>query len=206
MIGGKRRALTILACVLAAGICAPASFAVAASWAEVGDAGDLPATAQSTFVLGPMPSLGTSIGSITGTLSSSTDRDMYRICKVATSASSATTVGTPGTLSDSQLFLFTGVGLGILANDDDDPSGTLRSTLPAAALPALGFGAYNLAISGFDADPVSVGGLIFPSTPFGGVFGPTGPGGGSPIIGWSGAGQSGTYQINLTGFRFCGGL
>ena len=198
--GAKRRPLTVLACVLAAGIIAPAAFA--ASWAEgtsgTGDAGELPATAQrpSSSLFGPTPFIA--LDTISGTLSSSTDRDMYRICKLPAGSASATTVGTPGTLSDTQLFLFNGSGLGVRANDD---SVGLRSTLPSEV---LGWGVYYLAVSTFDSDPVSVGGLIFPSTPFTGVFGPTGPGGGSPISGWQGLVGTGTYTISLTGWQVCG--
>lgn len=117
---------------------------------------------------------------------------------------SATTVGTPGTLVDTQLFLFNSTGFGVYANDDDPGGGTFGSTLPAGdphspTTPGL----YYLAISSFDLDPVSVGGLIFPNSPPTGVFGPTGPGGGDPISGWVGFGfGNGTYTISLTGARF----
>jgi hypothetical protein len=205
--GAKRRPLTILACMLAVGIVAPAAAAGTGTWAEgtngTGDAGDLPSTAQRPVLLSS-PSPVNTLTSISGTISTSLDRDMYRVCRLVTGAASATTVGTPGTLSDTQLFLFLSLvsgAFGLEANDDSAAS--LRSTLPPEVLSS---GVYYLAISGFDADPVSVGGEIFPDFPFDGVYGPTGPGGASPIIGWSGSGGTGTYTINLTGWYFCGGL
>lgn len=161
-----------------------AQAAHAITFNEVGDAGDLPAISQAAGVLPVLTQIAGSIGG-------STDADMYAITISTAGLLSATTVGTPGTLSDTQLFLFSFSGAGLLANDD---SSTLRSTLPGTAVSP---GLYFLAISGYDRDPVSAGGLIFPSSPFTTVFGPTGPGGASPIIGWAGTGGTGTYTIDL---------
>jgi Ca2+-binding RTX toxin-like protein len=178
---------------LALAVLVPAASAVTVT--EVGDAGDLPATAQVATGLGP-------VDTITGTISSSSDADMYRIGITGGGTFSATTVGTPGTLSDTQLFLFDASGFGVEANDDCPGTGSVRSCLPAGGLSPSAGGIYYLAISSFDRDPVSPGGLIFPSFPFDGVFGPTGPGGGQAISGWSGSGGSGTYTIQLTGATF----
>jgi hypothetical protein len=156
-------------------------------FAEFGDAGDLPGVAQAAGVLPVLTRISGSIGS-------STDADMFAITVSTFGRVSATTVGTPGTLFDPQLFLFAFPGTGRLANDDS--MFTLQATLPGTLLQP---GLYFLGISAFDRDPVSAGGLNFPSTPFSGVFGPTGPGGGSPIIGWEGTGFStpGTYAVDL---------
>lgn len=153
-----------------------ASTALAALWAEVGNAGDLPATAQVPAGVGALTS-------ISGALGSDTDADMYRIWVTGGGTFSATTVG--GASFDTQLFLFYSSGMGVYANDDS--AGGLQSTLPASNLltPAAA-GIYYLAISGYDRDPESPGGLIFPTSPFTDVHGPTGAGGGSPISGWSG--------------------
>jgi hypothetical protein len=196
MMGAKRWPLTVLACVLAVGIVAPA--AAAATWAEVGDAGQLPATAQRpvSTALGPMP--GNALTEITGTIAGTAGADMYRICKLGNSNSSATTAVAPGTLGDPQLFLFNTGGFGLQGNDDIAIA-DLQAELPPTF---FSFGVYYLAISGYNADPVSVGGLIFPDT-FPGVVGPTGPGGGSPISDWVGTEGTGTYRITLTGYYFC---
>jgi hypothetical protein len=189
----KRRPLTILACVLAAGIAAPV--AAADTWAEVGDAGQLPSTAQIPFRLPPL--FAVPLTEITGTLAGTSGADMYRICKIPGGLSTAQTDINPGTADDTQLFLFNNIGMGLLFNDDIN--GTRLSSLGNFVAP---LGAYYLAVSAYNSDPVSVGGLIFPDT-FPGIFGPTGPGGGSPIIGWVGTGGTGTYRITLTGWVFC---
>ena len=159
-----------------------------AQWFEVGDAGDLPGTAQAVLT-GPL-------ATISGFLDFS-DADMYCITIDDPSIFSASTLGLVN--FDSQLFLFHPDGMGIVFNDDTAGFG-VQSRLPAGhpLITVLSPGPYLLAISGFDHDPVSVGGAIFPDT-FPGVFGPTGPGGGSPVIGWSGDGGSGFYTIRLTG-------
>ena len=172
-------------------ICVLSTTSWAATWSEVGDAGSLPGTAQGTGA-GPGP-----LTSISGTVAASGDADMYQIFISSPGTFSATTVGTPGTLNDTQLFLFDAGGLGIYANDDTSP--TFRSTLPAGnANSPTTPGLYYLVISGFDVDPTSSGGEIFDDS-FTGVHGPTGPGGGSPISGYSGGSGTGTYTINLTG-------
>jgi hypothetical protein len=187
---GSIALVTILAC---------GSVALADTWSEVGDAGNLPATAQ-------VPTGANPLTAISGSIASSGDADMYLIFISSPATFSATTVGTGGSLSDTQLFLFTAAGLGVYANDDDAACLCTRSMLPAGhALSPTTPGLYYLAISSFDTDPSSPGGLIFPSSPFTAVQGPTGPGGGSAVSSWAGSSGSGTYTINLTGAGFAGG-
>ena len=179
-----RMAGTFVAAVLMA-----ASLARAGPVTEGGDAGDLPGVAHATGS-GVVPS-------ITGSIGSTTDADMYALYLPSPAAFSATTVGTP-TLGDTQLFLFNAAGYGVVANDDHSGGGTLLSTIPVGSVTGSA-GLYYLAISRYDRDPRSAGGLIFPSSPFTGVHGPTGPGGGSPITLWGGTSQVGGYTIRLTG-------
>jgi hypothetical protein len=144
-----------------------------------------------------------SLDSITGAITANDLADLYCIFIPNPAQFSATTVGTGGTLVDTQLFLFNANGFGVEANDD---SVGPRSTLPASALPPApqAPGIYYLAISDFDQDPVSPGGEIFPDIPFAGVHGPTGPGGGQALTGFNLAILAqGTYTINLTGATFC---
>lgn len=168
----KRRMVVLLALAIVAAL-AFASTASAIPWTEIGDAGNLPATAQVTAGSGPL----TSISGVIGPLSF-TDADLYRIHIPVSGAFSATTVGTGGTLIDTQLFLFDLAGLGIYGRDDNP--GTARTTLPAGSPlgPQLA-GDFFLAITGFNLDPVNAGGRIFPDTPRATLHGPTGPGGGS---------------------------
>jgi len=173
------------------------------TWTEVGDAGDLLATAQDlTGVIG--------LTSISGNLSAadspgvSIDADMYKILIMDPGTFSATTVAL--TTLDTQLFLFNSAGLGVYANDDCSVCvDVLQSTLPAGhSSGPIVAGIYYLVITSFNLDPVSPGGLIFPDVTTGdlstGVYGPTGLGGGSVITGYSGFGTTpGPYTIALTG-------
>ena len=157
-----------LAWALVFGLSPSSVFAV--PFTEVGDAGDVPGTAQTTLGVGPLTA-------IVGTIGSDSDQDMFQIFISEPAAFSASTVNAGTTLSDdddTQLFLFDATGLGELANDNKN--GTAKSLIPAGSFAgATGF--YFLAISIFDNDPINAGGEIFPDTPFEAVLGPTGPGG-----------------------------
>lgn len=179
----------------------------AVGYVEIGDAGDLPATAQVVF--GPA---NTALTSISGTLTFSnniSEGDMYRIVISSPSTFSATTTGfSPGVNNfDTQLFIFTLSGLGVIANDDDPSTGAAQSTIAAGqfTLPAA---SYYLLITGSGRFPTSSGGLIFPnftdgSTDPTGVYGPTGPGGASAVTGFTGSSNDGgSYSIVLTGAQF----
>ena len=168
--------------------------AVAFTWTEVDDAGELPGTAEITTGKGPLEF-------IDGFLESPTDVDMYAIYITGSKSFSATTVGwTDGV--DTQLTLFDSSGYGIYSNDNES-NDVLQSTLPERFLTP---GLYYLAVSDYDWDPVSDEGYIFPSHyPFlnlrNEVEGPTDVGGGSPITGWDGLSSigGGSYTIALTG-------
>lgn len=159
---------------------APAATAI--TFNEVGDASDTVALAQ---FAGSLPGLTR----IAGGIGSSTDADMFIVSLATGGLFSATTLGTPGSLSDTQLFLFDSSGHGILANDDS--GGTLRSTLPPTSLAA---GSYLLAISAFDRDPRSGGNLIFQSFPYTAAYGPSDLG---AVTSWDGSGGTGTYAIDV---------
>lgn len=156
----------------------------AAAIAEVGDAGDLPGTAQVVVGL-------TGSDTLSGTIGSASNVDMFAIFLTG-AAFGATTTG--GTLGDAQLFLFNSAGIGVASNDD---GGTGLHAALSLAAPTPGL--YYLALSAFDNDPNNASGLIFPSTPFATQFGPTGPGGAFAVTGWSGGGGTGTYNIELRG-------
>jgi hypothetical protein len=155
------------------------------------DAGEVPSTARNLA--------GEAVGAIDGSLESSTDQDLYRICLEGGGNFSATTVG--GSEVDTQLFLFDATGHGVYANDDSQAS--RQSTLPAGdPLTPAAPGVYLLAVSPYDRDPQSALGAIFAAG--GGVVGPTGPGGGWALSGWAGrAGVAGGYRIALAGTAAC---
>ncbi len=167
-----------------------ASANVAPMHVEVGDAGNLPGTAQDPGGAGPLTSIaGTAGGG---------DEDMYKICITSPSIFSATTVAM--TTFDTQLFLFDSTGLGVYSNDDAAMIGA-GSTLPAGDPNSpVAVGIYYLAVDDWNEEPLSVGGPIFADV-FNVVNGPTGPGGASPITSWDGNTLDifGSYTIVLTG-------
>ena len=149
-------ALAIFALLLTA----PA--ATAAS--ELGNAGDLPATAQDLS--------GETVAQITGDFPDATDVDMYKLCLSGGGTFSATTVGGPPL--DTQLYLFDANGLGVYGNDDTD-TGT-QSTLPAGhALTPQAAGMYYLAVAPVNQEPRSDGGSIFSAVQRRGYSRPPGP-------------------------------
>ena len=137
------------------------------------------------------------------------EADAFEIYIGSPSTFSATTNGfAPGVNNfDSQLFLFTLSGTGIVANDDDSTSGAEQSTIPAGSsfTSSLAPGYYDLLVTGSGRFPASAGGVIFPNWTDGttdptGVYGPTGPGGGSAISSFGGnSNEGGAYSIALTG-------
>lgn len=157
-----------------------------AQYNEVGDAGQLPRTAQVIpFVYpGALPS-------ISGTLASG-DVDMFLIY-VADPA--AFTASTAGTTWDTQLFLFFPDGRGVTHNDD--AVGT-TSAIGGGNVPHPGY--YYIAVSGYNTDPTVAGGLIWNNQPFNTERRPDGPRRLESVSAWGGnSGLNGAYTIALTG-------
>jgi hypothetical protein len=206
---GKTKILSIKRHISAVGRASLAGFCVlslvlmgrpsqAATFTEIADAGNLPATAQITAA----PGLLTEIH---GKLSPA-DRDgqdMYLIHIDGGGTFSATTLG--GASFDTELFLFYANGKGVYANDD--ASGDFApSKLPDNhVLTPITAGDYYLAITQCCSVPVSNDGQIFTiaGPNHRALSGPTGPGGALPITGYSGGfvqtPGGGSYQIFLTG-------
>ncbi len=157
---------------------------------EVGDAGNLPATAQDPGGVGPLTSISGSGGGV--------DEDMYRICITNPSAFSATTLSMAD--FDTQLFLFDSTGRGVYSNDDFPGGPPFHSFLPPGDVNSpTAVGIHFIAISGFNDEAENAAGLIFADAAFTDVNGPTGPGGANPITSWTGPGSGpGAYAIVLT--------
>ena len=153
---------------------------------EVGDAGDLPESAQAT------PS-GALTG-IRGTLTAG-DVDMYAIYIANPSAFAAST--RCNALFDTQLFLFDANGNPVSFNDDA-PEGGVASRLDGSCIP--GPGLYYLAVSAYDRDAVDCNGAeLWNDTPFRAIRCADGTGSGR-IGGWTGSHSvSATYIITLEG-------
>jgi hypothetical protein len=157
----------------------------------VGDAGELPGSAQVPLGSGPLTA-------ITGTRDS--DADIFRIRIVDPVNFVARTW--PGSTGDTQLFLFDDEGTGITHNDDDSPNGVL-SRITGQFVP--GVGEYLLALSSYDYDPANaLMQAIWEDTPFGDERRPDGPGAGNPLLAaWEGTGFSpGSYRIELQGVEY----
>ena len=181
-------------------------------WPELGDAGNLPGNAQ---IPGGSGSLGKITGALTGfgpgpSPGAGDFQDMYRIYIDDPDTFSASTNPMLGgdTSFDTQLWLFTLEGAGLLANDDATLGSGYSTLLPLSTdgsgseLTHAGF--YYLAVSGYDSDPISNGDLpIFLQPDRTEISGPDGPGGLVPISGWGPAtGDIGTYEIAITGASF----
>ncbi|HBY59812.1 MAG TPA: hypothetical protein DEH78_08300, partial [Solibacterales bacterium] len=94
-------------------LCACGPFAPparSASFSEIGDAGQSAITAQGVF-----GAPGTPLTRISGTLGNS-EADLFRI-RLTGGAFSASTISALSNLFDTSLFLFTGAGVGVYAND-----------------------------------------------------------------------------------------
>ncbi len=175
--------------LLALTVSTTASFAQV--WTEVGDAAEL-VPGQITTGVGPLTN-------IVGGIGTTTDRDLYCIYINDFQAFRASTTGQPGTLSDTQLFLFNANGIGVTHNDDD-PAGGARSTITGTFVP--GNGIYFIGITGYNGDPSSAAGLIWTNTPFNTERAPNGPGAAGALTGWGGTSATGTYDIALRGATF----
>ena len=194
--------------VLAAGLILGSHSASAGSYSESGDAGNGIGGNAQLATGNP----GDAISSITGALTLSagiSEADAFQIYIDSPSTFSATTTAfAPGVNNfDTQLFLFTLDGVGIVGNDDDTASGGPQSTIPAGSsfTSSLAPGYYYLLITGSGNFPASSGGLIFNNWTDGttdptGVYGPTGPGGASALSSFGGnSNEGGAYSITLTG-------
>jgi len=159
---------------------------------EVGDAGNLPATAQDPGGVGPLTSISGSGGA--------GDEDMYRICITDPAGFSANTLGLAN--FDTQLFLLDSTGRGVYSNDDFPGGAPFQSLLPPGDPNSpTAVGIHFIAINSFDNEAQNAGGLIFNNAVFEDVNGPTGPGGANPITSWDGNDFSatGSYTIVFTG-------
>ena len=182
--------------VVVATVALAAAPSVAQIWNEVGDAGDLPATAQLPVGAGPLLS-------INGTVLTGGDADMYCVHIPVPTAFSATTVG--GTAVDTQLWLFDPQGFGITFDDDDPGGAGLQSTITGVFVPVPGD--YYLTVSQYNWDAYEATGLlIWANSPFNVERAPDGPGAAGAVASWGTAGYAtGPYTIFLTGATYCSG-
>lgn len=179
-----------------------AASAQAQIWTEVGDAGDLPGTAQVTNGVGAL--LG-----ISGSYLAN-DVDLYAI-KIVDPANFGATVTSGG---DSQLWLFSMAGAGI-AHNDDSPAGGLLSRLLGSDLFTSGTttgltlasqlvagDCYLLGVSRYNRDARDGAALaMFANSPFNGIHGVVA--GAGLLASWTGTTVTGPYTIDLRGTEYC---
>ncbi len=179
------------------------------TWTEVGDAAELPGTAQRTRGAGPLEF-------IQGTIASDDLVDVYCIRISDPAGFSAWTDERNGGAAefDTMLWLFNEDGIGVLANDDN-PGGTPfhSGVLPPSddgltSGQMAGDGVYYLAVSRYQFAPYSPAGPIFQRASREEVSGPDGSGGGAPISHWSeegvgGDAPTGEYSVRLSGAETC---
>lgn len=170
------------------------------------NAGSLPATAEALTGAGPRHTISGELA--VGFVGKGDYEDMYQIYIADPQAFKASTSHANGGFAsfDSELWLFSADGHGVLGNRNDGNQGGTSTIQPPATdgtSSALnGPGLYYLAITGNVNEPLSRGNPIFH---FGAstteVSGPDGAGGAGVITGWNGTGtgQTGTYIIRLNG-------
>lgn len=197
------RSIILLAAFVLA--CQPRGARAGPDWVEDSDAGSLPGTAQApkgdgeiSYIMGDIEGAAVAGGGDT--------EDMYAILITDPVNFRADTIVDGSATFDTQLWLFTEQGVGLLANDNttfgsgsilfppaDDGTG---QTIP-------GPGLYMLAISGFDNDPLSSSSVpMFNQAIRTEVSGPDGSGGSQRIGSWGTSTERGTYVIALTGAAF----
>ena len=167
-----------------------ANEAYAQTYNEVGDAGETPATAQTVSGTGLLTR-------INGTLCVG-NADVYLINITNGAAFAASTVG--ATTINTQLFLFTESGIGLIGNDDTGSLAFQSQIGPGLFFPN---GHYYLGISGVGYDPINAGGLEIFSDNFTVTKTPLPSRG--PFAGFGSninTSASGAYGINLTGATF----
>lgn len=192
-----------------------AAAAHAQTWTETGDAGNMPGSSQM---------ISGSVTTITGTLTSGTDIDMYGFNIVNAANFSALVTIFSGGSTDSQLYLFNAGGMGIAFDDDGGAglfseisnSGAGEPGADANLITNSGNGLHYLAITDYDTDALNLSGgtqaangIWHDFGPYDGPFAPDGPGSSNAVLaGWSfgDATTPITYTIQLQGVPGPGAL
>lgn len=176
-----------------------------------GEAGSVPASAEAVTGTGTITKISGRLngnGLITGGAGVGDFQDMYLIRIVDPVNFRATTLQAFQGFADfdAQLFLFQPDGpdaFARLANQDATMGTTDPLLLPFAndgtGAQISSPGLYYLAISGRPSQPLGASGPMFQFDMTTEVSGPDGNGGFDPIIGWSGPGETGRYEIIVEG-------
>jgi hypothetical protein len=167
--------------------------AAAASFVELGDAGQTVDSAQDVATVGQ-------VATIFGRIENAFDADLYRLVIDESANFSAQAYWAGSDAPDLQLFLFDAWGRGIAANNDW--LGSPLPRLPIETLAGRQPGEYLLGVSGADNGPRGASGALFPDARSG-VVQPAGLSRFDVLLDWTRAitAQAGDYAIALTGAR-----
>jgi hypothetical protein len=169
--------------------------AQAQTWNEVGDAGDLVATAQSTVGSG-------SLTAINGNLGSPTDVDLYCIKMLSVPPAGLPLIQLQCVVNNGpNVWLFDAAGNGVFTNATCS-SGNKTIVAPNVSLAT---GTYYVAVSYTGVDPQSAGGAIWLSG-LPAQRAPDGPGAGGALTGWAGSAiiqPVNPYHIALNFMSYC---
>jgi hypothetical protein len=163
----------------------------AATWSEVGDAGDLLLTSQSTIGASPL-------STITGTLPTDADVDLFKI-QITDKNSFYAAIQPLAAIADPDIWLFDSSGIGIAHNATVQGG---ACSITSALVPSNG--TYYLGVSSSGALAQSAGGDIWNGGNFAGQYAPDGAGAAQPLTGWGGTPMNDlmNYSITLTGADF----
>jgi hypothetical protein len=190
-------AATLLALCLAP---ATTSAAGAGNYFELTDAEPLIGSAQNVGGVA-----GTKYSSITGSLYSSADVDLFKFCAGGTRLVASTTSlgGGANDASDTTLVLFDSNGMGLLLAEDSKSSNYSSMTATGLTKGSV----YYLAVTSFDNRPQNSGNDLFTlknsANTYVGQWGPTNS---NPLTGWTTSTLSnhGDYVVNVRNFTACG--
>jgi len=188
-------ALSRLAAAASVLTLALATPALAQTWNETGDAGDVIATAQATLGTGPLTG-------INAQLANANDADLFCIHLASVPPAGSPLVQLNCIVNGGpHVYLFDANGLGIAVNETC-AGGEKTIVAPNVSLPV---GDYFVAVAYNGLTPASLGGPIW-QTGLPGQRAPDGPGAAQPLIGWAGAGivqPLSPYHLTLGSMTFC---
>jgi PEP-CTERM motif-containing protein len=175
---------------------AHSSSALALTWSESGDAGQLPDYAFGNFA--QEPTGAGALTAISGQVDFNSDVDMYKI--YITGPSFSATVSQPPTIGATPILqLFDAAGFGVLRQQTLETFPNFVNVLPAGSVTTPGV--YYLALSQRNDIPASA-----PSIQFGPIFNPAGlflhdpdgAGAGAPLNYWLFGNNEGPYPFSYT--------
>jgi hypothetical protein len=166
-------------------------FAIAGTWTESPDAGDLLLTAQNTVGNGGLTT-------ITGTLPIDSDIDLFKI-QITDQPNFFAGIQPLAAIADPDIWLFNSSGIGIAHN-----AGVQGGSCSVNGSLVPSNGTYYLGVSSNGALAQSAGGNIWDANNTSSQYAPNGAGAAQPLNGWGGTPMNDlmNYSITLNGADF----